>query len=161
MYTRFIAPLCCAAAVAFACAPRVHSSANASPVPTPHFTGDADGPVVTSTLDVRVDDGDDGVDGVELALRVTNAGRKRTEINFPNGQMYDFRVVDSAGREVWRWSEGRLFTQSLQNRLLDAGETLSFEERWDAAESHGRFTAVATLNSDNHPIETRANFVLP
>jgi len=156
MYTRFIAPLCCAAAVAFACGPRSHSSAVAFAVPVKKRTVTVpDGPTVTSTLRVRVEK------GVALSLQVTNSGAKRTEINFPNGQMYDFLVLDSTGREVWRWSEGRLFTQSLQNRLLDAGETLTFEERWAAAESHGEFTAVATLKSDNHPLEVRANFVLP
>jgi hypothetical protein len=156
MYTRFIAPLCCAAAVAFACGPRSPSSAIAFAVPVKkRAVTVADGPTVTSTLKVRVEK------SVALSLQVTNASGKRTEINFPNGQMYDFRVVDSTGREVWRWSEGRLFTQSLQNRLLDAGETLTFEERWVAPESHGEFTAVATLMSDNHPIEVRANFVVP
>jgi len=156
MYTRFIAPLCCAAAVAFACGPRSHSSANAFTVPVKkRAVTVADKPTVTSTLKVRVEK------GVALSLQVTNASGKRTEINFPNGQMYDFLVVDSTGREVWRWSEGRLFTQSLQNRLLDAGETLTFEERWAAPESHGEFTAVATLKSDDHPMEVRANFMLP
>ena len=51
MYTRFIAPLCCAAAVAFACGPRSHSSAVAFAVPVKKRTVTVpDGPTVTSTL---------------------------------------------------------------------------------------------------------------
>ena len=54
-----------------------------------------------------------------------------------------------------------MFTQSLQNRLLGAGETLTFEEQWSAADVHGTLTAIATLKSSNHPVETRVEFVIP
>jgi hypothetical protein len=160
MYTRFIAPLCCAAAVAFACGPRPHASANAFPVPASraevaHVRADGDEGSIAPTLSVRVGD------GVALALHVTNSTGKQTEINFPNGHMYEFRVVDAGGREVWRWGKGRLFTQSLQNRLLSDGETMTFNARWAGSGAHGAFVAVATLLSDNHPMEARAEFTLP
>ena len=159
MYTRFIAPLCCAAAIAFACGPRSQASADAFAARPGPFAGaghaGARAGTVSSMLSVRVEG------GVQLELHVMNKGVKRTEVNFPSGQMYDFFVLDSAGKEVWRWSTGRLFTQSLQNRLLDAGETLTFEEEWDAAGAHGPHTAVATLTSENFPMERRVPFVLP
>jgi hypothetical protein len=159
MYNRFIAPLCCIAAVAFACGPRPSSVLSASttadaPVPAAPRT-DATREPLASSLSVRVQD------GVALALRVTNSSEKQLEINFPGGQTYEFRVVDAKGRELWRWSEGRMFTQSLQNRLLGAGETLTFEEQWKAHDAHGKFVAIATMLSDNHPVETRVEFVLP
>ena len=159
MYNRFIAPLCCIAAVAFACGPRPSSVLSASttadvPAPPAPKTAAAREPLASS-LSVRVQD------GVALALRVTNSSDKQLEINFPGGQTYEFRVVDAGGRELWRWSEGRMFTQSLQNRLLGAGETLTFEEQWKAPVAHGKFVAIATLLSDNHPVETRVEFVLP
>jgi hypothetical protein len=157
MYNRFIAPLCCIAAIAFACGPRPGASASASTT-LPESRTPAQAPVrepLASSLSVRIQD------GVALALRITNSTEKQLEINFPAGQTHDFRVVDSTGREVWRWSEGRMFTQSLQNRLLGAGETLTFEEQWSAADVHGTLTAIATLKSSNHPVETRVEFVIP
>ncbi|MFM8911120.1 MAG: BsuPI-related putative proteinase inhibitor, partial [Gemmatimonadota bacterium] len=31
---------------------------------------------------------------------------------------------------VWRWSEGRLFTRAMQQRVLRRGDQLAFRERW-------------------------------
>ena len=55
----------------------------------------------------------------------------------------------------------RMFTQALRNTVLDAGETKSFDGRWDAAGQRGSFTAVAVLKSSNHPVETRVEFTVP
>lgn len=183
MNSRFVVPILCAAAIAFACGPRSHAgdaaaaatAAAASPSsvarhPSHHA---AKGPVIASSLDVRVA----GAPGapepaayaaakpvastVTLTLHVTNDGDEHLEINFPSGQTHDFVVLDSTGRAVWRWSADRMFTQALQNRLLDAGETASFDGQWDAGTRRGRFTAVATLRSNNHPVESRVEFTLP
>jgi hypothetical protein len=35
-----------------------------------------------------------------------------------------------------------------------------FTEGWNPSNMHGRFTAVAVLPSDNHPIEERVQFDL-
>jgi hypothetical protein len=152
MYTRLIAPLFCVAAIVFACGPRPHQTADALPLPA---AKKVDAPPIASTMTVRVGD------AVVLALHVTNNTDKQLEINFPSGQTHDFRVLDRSGREVWRWSAGRLFTQSLQNKLLAAGETLTYEERWKAPDLHGPLVAVATLKSSDHPVETRVEFSLP
>ena len=61
---------------------------------------------------------------------------------------------------MWHWSNGRMFTQSVQNkqlgaRRIDAGRG-ELEEP-----SAGRYTAIATLNSSNYPVEQRVEFVVP
>ncbi len=94
---------------------------------------------------------------VLFVLNVTNGGGKRVEVNFPNGQTYDFVVVDSTGREVWRWAQGRLFTQSIQNKLLSRGQSMRISERWHAPRT-GRYTAVAMLRSTNYPVEQKVAF---
>ncbi len=100
--------------------------------------------------------------GVTLTLTVANTGRSHVELNFPSGQTHDVAVADSAGREVWRWSTSRMFTQGIQNRLIDAGATLTFVERWEPADQpHGRYTAVGVVQSSNHRTEARTEFVLP
>ena len=96
-----------------------------------------------------------------MTLDVTNGGDKEVEITFPSGQMYDFAVLDSLNQRVWQWSEGHMFTQSLQNRVIGGGTTMRFEEEWQPRSAHGHFTVIATLKSSNYPVEKRLEFALP
>jgi hypothetical protein len=143
-------------ALALACGPRARSTDQ--PVDLPAGAGrttfDRDKPLATS-LNVSVRD------GVTLALHVTNVTGKQLELAFASGQTHDFVVLDSAGRELWRWSSDRMFTQALQSKLLDPRETVSFEERWDPRGLRGTFTALGILKSTNFPLEERVAFTLP
>jgi len=168
MNTRLVLSIFAAGAVAFACGPRqttdLPSAAFASAVPMRR---------IAFTRGARNDSKDDvpatiqsqfGVKvmpkGVEFELRVANEGHKQVELTFPSGQAYDFVVLDPVGREVWRWSRGRIFTQVMQDKLLGAGDDMRLVETW-SAHAHGRYTAVARLESSNYPQEQRADFVLP
>ena len=150
MSSRLFPVLLLTAALAFACGPR--SRANEPEVGTRSRTS---GQPLASSLDVRV------ADGVRFALHVTNEAQKSLELTFPDGQTHDIVVLDAAQREVWRWSDGRMFTQALQTRVLDEDETASYEAAWPARSVHGAFTAVASLRSENHPVEQRVRFVIP
>lgn len=97
---------------------------------------------------------------IQFALGVKNVGKKHVELTFRSGQSYDFVVVDSVGREVWRWSAGRMFTQGVQNKQLGTGDSMNAREAWTAP-APGHYTAIATLNSTNFPTEERADFVVP
>jgi hypothetical protein len=98
----------------------------------------------------------------EFALTIKNVGNKHAELDFSNGQTYDFVVVDSAGRSVWQWSTGRMFTQIVRNKQLGAGDSMRVSETWKkGALAPGKYTVVATLKSSNYPTEARADFVLP
>jgi hypothetical protein len=170
MSTRSLSPsrvaiaLLCAGALAFACGPRTHSEAAstaslATAVPVMQ-QGAAhahnDGAALASRLDIKVEQ-----HAVQFALHVTNQSRKHLELAFPNGQTHEFVVVDSVGRERWRWSSSRLFTQALQNKLLGSGETMRVDEQWQQPLPHGKYTVIATLNSTNFPVQERADFVIP
>ena len=98
--------------------------------------------------------------GVRFALAVANPSKHRVELTFPDGRTREFTVRDSAGREVWRWGAGRMFTQGMQARLLGAGDSVVYEGRWTPP-APGRYTVVAQLRSDNHPIERRLAFTFP
>ncbi|MCC6770354.1 MAG: hypothetical protein IT360_03995 [Gemmatimonadaceae bacterium] len=135
--------------VATACGPRARATESAARQRL------VDGPPVVSSFDVSTQ-GD-----VRFALHVTNNAGKRMELTFPSGLTHDIVVLDDLGREVWRWSEGRMFTQTLQNRILDASETVSYAAEWQPETAHGAFVAVASLRSENHPVEQRVRFVLP
>jgi hypothetical protein len=98
---------------------------------------------------------------VTFSFRVVNKSGRRLELRFPSGQTYDLAVLDSAGREIWRWSAGRMFTQALQTRVLDRGDTLVYRITWEPGAWRGRFSAVAELLSETHRIESRAQFAIP
>ena len=159
MSSRLLIWLCCAGAIALACGPRVRPNEAAtqkSPAGAKGHQGAGSEQMLATSVDVTVQN------GVTFALHVTNASDKRLELRFPSGQTHDFIVIDSAGREVWRWSADRMFTQALQNKLLDPRETITYEERWRPSRpATGRFTARAVLTSSNYPIEERVEFTLP
>ena len=149
--------LLCAAVLAFACGPRASTGDSAGAIPTPRTSrarsAAPNGPALVSRLVVVVKN------GVAMDFRVMNAGTKRLEVNFPSGQTHEVVVVDSLGREVFRWSKGRMFTQSLQNKVLHASDTLDYDAVWQNAPA-GKYTAIATLASENFPMEQRAEFVV-
>ena len=172
MLSRYAVPLLCAAAIVFACAPRPHAAANAAAASAPALSTKGTLPAVpspkpkkpsaedlarqplASSLDVAVGATRD----VRFALHVTNRADKNVELMFPSGQTHDFVVTDESGREVWRWSEGRMFTQALQSKLLGGEETTTYEEAWQPGTRTGHFTVTATLRSSSHTVEQVAQF---
>lgn len=96
---------------------------------------------------------------VKFDFAVTNSGGGKAEMHFASGQTHDVVVLDTLGREVWRWSKGRMFTRLVQNKVLRNADTLEFGERWSSA-PRGHYVAVARLESSNYPIEQRTPFVV-
>ena len=148
MRFRLVLPLLVASALAFAYATQAPSH--------PYEPGKrhTKKDTIGTSLDIKV------ADGVKFAFHVTNNTNKRVELRFPSGQTHDVVVLDAQGKEVWRWSNGRMFTQAMQNKVLSTNDTLTFTETWHP-EGTGTFTAVATLLSENYPNEQRAGFSLP
>lgn len=115
----------------------------------------ADEPAVEHLLDVQVTP-----EAVHFALRLTNTTDKRLEVAFPDGYTHDVTVFDAAGREVWRWSRGRLFTQAMRTRMLAGNESFELREAWHPDGQRGTFTAVVQLRSSNFPVAERTGFQL-
>jgi hypothetical protein len=65
--------------------------------------------------------------GVTFRL-VNNVGRAE-ELSFPSGQRYDFWATRN-GREVWRWSKGRVFVAEVTRESLAPQSGITFAERW-------------------------------
>jgi Intracellular proteinase inhibitor len=155
-------PLLCLGAVAFACGPRSHSEASlvsvnvAKPLAAPAVkkAPKKEQQVrVAPNFTVNVEH-----KSIRFALDVTNPTKKDVELTFPDGQTHDFVVLDSVGREVYRWGEGRMFTQSVQNRTIDGGETMHITERAELDLAPGSYVAVAKLRSTNFPVQERVTF---
>lgn len=162
MNSRLIIPILVIGALAFACGPRPNeaSTPNVATAKAPTAAPKrrrAQKPVtIEPMIAVRTEQG-----VVHVSLVIANAGDKKAELSFPSGQTHDVAVLDERGREVWRWSDGKLFTQALQTKTLGGGDTVSYDEAWRPRAAHGRYTVVATLNSSNYPLEQRAELVLP
>ena len=173
MLSRYAVPVLCAAAIVFACAPRPHAAESKSadvalatkgaiaPAPVPKKKKPSSEELarepLASSLDVTVTATKD----VRFALHVTNRADRNVELMFPSGQTHEFIVRDETGRDVWRWSEGRMFTQALQSKLLGGEETTTYAETWQAGARSGRYTVVATLRSSSHTVEQVAQFIVP
>jgi hypothetical protein len=142
MIPRLPLGLLSAALLSFACGPRGRSEAHAAD------TGTDPRLAISVTDDVR------------LTLEVPNPGERAVDVEFPDGQTHDFAVEDAIGRTVWRWSEGRLFTQGVQTKVLRAGKSLTYEARWEPA-APGRYTVVATLRSSTLPVTRSRQIVVP
>ena len=149
---RLVPALVLTAAIVFACGPRSHSSE------APERSRAVTGPSIVTALDVRQNG-----NALAFTFRITNNAKKRLELVFPSGQTHDFVVIDGSGEEVWRWSAGRMFTQVLQNKILAANGTLAYEVHWTPPPGTDAtsLTAVATLLSENHPVEERTAFPVP
>jgi hypothetical protein len=145
--------LVCIAVLAFACGPRPRSEGTTERSTVRRSTAvDARAPLAPS-LDVAVNN------GVQFSFDVTNASARKLELLFNDGRTHDIVVLDSVGREVWRWSEGRMFTQAVQAKVLRASDTLRFAESWRDPQP-GNYVAVATLPARNYPVEHRVAFVV-
>lgn len=145
--------LLCVAALTFACGPRQRNEASTGTRATAaRVASESDLPLAPMfAVDVNED--------VRFEFQVVNASDKKLEVKFADGRTHDWVVFDSLGNEVWRWSDGRLFTQAMQNKVLRTDDSLRYDGSWSDAPP-GRYVAVATLSSANFPIERRVEFVV-
>jgi hypothetical protein len=156
MHNRIILPLLCAASVAFAAVPFSHDEKS---IATSSRRAEEKAAPIVTTFDITRQKNDS--EKLRFSLHVTNNTRKMLELRFPDGQTHDFYVKDFAGKEVWRWSQGRMFTSAMRSETLRGKAQTVFEESWNPKGQHGAFTAVAVLRSNNYPVESTVQFVLP
>lgn len=145
--------LVCIAVLAFACGPRPRSEATERSTVRRSAPTDPHAPLAPA-LDIAVEN------GVRFNFDVVNASTRKLELLFNDGRTHDIVVLDSLGREVWRWSDDRMFTQVVQSKVLRVSDTLTFSETWSDPRP-GSYTAVAMLPSRNFPVEHRVEFVVP
>ena len=51
-----------------------------------------------------------------------------------------------------------MFTQAFQNKFLESGGSVTYEAAWRAEVPPGRYVAIASLMSENKPLEQRSSF---
>jgi len=74
---------------------------------------------------------------VSITLVKTNISSSPRTLTYTTGQRYDFEAVRTDGRVVWRWSQGRVFTQQTGTVTLQPGENQVFTATWDQRNQQG------------------------
>lgn len=103
-----------------------------------------------SSLEVTVGD------GVTFSFSVVNAGDTPIELTFRDACRADFAVYKREAL-VWRYSDGRSFTQAITMADFQPGERAQFEETWPDP-APGDYTAEATLGVETRTVTARTPF---
>lgn len=64
-----------------------------------------------------------------MRLAITNKTGYDVVINHPSGQKYDFVLYDAGKNEIYRWSDGMVFTMAQIKTVIKAGATVEFKEK--------------------------------
>ena len=68
---------------------------------------------------------------VSFSLEISNTQDKTLKLFFPTSKIYDFTVYDEGGKEVYRWSGNKLFTQVVTRVILKPQEVREFNLEWE------------------------------
>ncbi|TYL35928.1 hypothetical protein CV102_25300 [Natronococcus pandeyae] len=111
------------------------------------------------TLEATVSSGTPGSDAVAFEFSVTNTGSEPVELQFSDACKAEF-VVEDEGREVWRYTDGRMFAQMISSERIAPDETATYEAEWENPQS-GEYTAVAELRAQEGICEARTDVSVP
>jgi hypothetical protein len=114
--------------------------------------------MITMALESSVD-ASVGADAVTFTFTVENTGDDPVEVTFRSGLDADFAVVADAG-EVWRASDGMMFTQALRPATFAPGQTETYEAEWSDP-NPGDYEVVAELAVRKADVEARTTFSVP
>ena len=94
---------------------------------------------LTASLDI-----DASSDTVTFHFHVRTDGTEPEDVQIRSAKVADVAVLDDE-EEVWRWSDGQMFAQMMQDVTFEPDKTETYEFEWSNP-SPGDYAAVATLN---------------
>jgi hypothetical protein len=75
---------------------------------------------------------------IRFDLEIQNRTNRTSTLHFPDGQIYDFYVLDAAGpRRRWRWSDGLSFTQVATQLSFAPYSTRAYSVTWNGVLADG------------------------
>jgi hypothetical protein len=75
---------------------------------------------------------------IQFVMTVRNELETDATVEFPTARQADFIVVrNETADKVWKWSDGRTFTQARTELTFVAGETKTFNVIWDQTSESG------------------------
>ncbi|MYL32260.1 hypothetical protein GLW08_05750 [Pontibacillus yanchengensis] len=87
---------------------------------------------------------------VTFDFSIKNTADKQVELGFSSGQQYEVVVKNKKGEEVYRYSQGKAFTEALTSKKVKAEESVAWKQAWnykkeDKRVEPGKYTAEITL----------------
>jgi regulator of replication initiation timing len=89
---------------------------------------------------------------VKVNLTLTNLGTRTATLTFPSSKIFDFKVLDSSGKVVYRWSWDKVFLTVIMNVVLNPGESKSSTLPWKCELPEGEYTIVGIVEAYNATI---------
>lgn len=98
---------------------------------------------------------------ISMALYVFNNTGQEVTFLFSDAQRYDFTIEDEEGREVWRWSEGRMFAQVLGEETLGPGrEEIRYTASYQGALEPSSYQITGIVVAKNRPMSASVSIVV-
>jgi Intracellular proteinase inhibitor len=92
-------------------------------------------------------------DTIAVDLTLRNPDGPAETLRFATGQRYDVELWDEGDRPLWRWSEGRMFTQMLGQERLGPGDSLTYQVALPAPATPGQYRVVGRIPAMERPLE--------
>lgn len=77
---------------------------------------------------------------VQITFTKCNITNRTITLRYSTGQRFDIVALHGT-REVWRWSDGRVFTQAGGTEVLEPGECRTYTATWDLRNKQGNYVA--------------------
>lgn len=86
---------------------------------------------------------------VTWSLTVANDGAEAVSLTFSSGKRGDVVLEREGGGEVYRWSDGRVFTEAVSKQEIGPGQEVVYQlEEPSLSVEPGDYTLVATLAAE-------------
>jgi hypothetical protein len=96
---------------------------------------------------------------IRATIAVINRTSNELCLSFRDGQRFDF-YIEREGKEVWRWSQGRMFAQVLGREVLAAGTSVTYSAKCEDKFEPGLYVVTGVIAAEPNPFIARTSIVL-
>ena len=96
---------------------------------------------------------------VRMTIAAANHTSSDLSLSFKDAQRFDF-YIEQEGKEVWRWSQGRMFAQELGHEKLGPGASLGFSAKCEKKLEPVLYQITGMILADPSPLIARINIVI-
>lgn len=76
---------------------------------------------------------------VRISMALTNLSGEPVHLTFPTTQRFDVVIRSERGSPIWRWSDGRRFSRTSGEHVLEGGGDLGWEVTFEGRLSPGTY----------------------
>jgi hypothetical protein len=89
---------------------------------------------------------------VKVNLTLTNFDARAATLTFPSSKVFDFKVLDSSGKVVYKLSQDKFFLTVITSVVLKPGESKSSTLTWKCELPEGDYAIVGIVEAYNATI---------